>query len=119
MLILKYSYLDREKQLVKLLSNGSYGIFNLLTDSVLAEPVFDLLQYHSHTDSIWAKQNGFCFLIDHTGKRLSDAAVSEDEWMFIDKNDYCPGCHGNGCRNCHGFGIVPLGGDYASYYDEL
>ncbi|WP_230392049.1 hypothetical protein [Pontibacter sp. FD36] len=118
MLILKYSHLSREKQLVKFLANGKYGIYNHLTDDIFVEPVFDLLQYHSHTDSIWAKENGHYFLIDHSGKRLDDVVIAEEDWMFVDKNDRCPSCTCNGCRNCYGFGVVPIGGDYSGYFDD-
>ena len=118
MLILKYSYLDRDRHLVKLLVKGKYGIYSLAQAKLVAEPAFDLLQYHSRKDSIWAKKDGFYFLIDHAGNRLGDVSVSEDEWMFVDKNDRCPSCNGACCSDCHGFGIVPFKGDYSGYFDD-
>ncbi|TPE43598.1 hypothetical protein [Pontibacter mangrovi] len=118
MLILKYSHLDREKQLVKFLSHGSYGIYHLLTDIVLLEPTYDLLQYHSHTDLIWAKQNGFYFSIDAYGNKTDTEKIAEKDWLFIDKNDRCPSCNSKGCHACFGFGSVPAGGDYSYYFDD-
>jgi hypothetical protein len=117
-MILKYRYLDKEKQMVKLLSEGKYGIYDLVQENVVVAPVFDSLQYHKEDDVIWAKQNGYYFRIDHNGNMEDDERIVESDWLYIDKNDRCPSCNGKGCVDCFGFGSVPIGGDYNHYFDD-
>ncbi|SFH40478.1 hypothetical protein [Pontibacter chinhatensis] len=116
MLVLKYSSLDKEKQLVKVMSNEKYGIFNIVAREVVVVPTFDCLQYHPHHNAIWAKQDGFYFRIDTQGDRIGNEQIAESDWAFVDKNDRCPSCAGGGCNRCYGFGIIPIGGDFTPYF---
>lgn len=116
MVVLKYSFLDKDKQLVKVLSHGKYGIFNLTIKEVVAAPTFDCLQFHLHHNAIWAKRGGYYFAIDGFGNRLGEAPIPAQQWAFVDKNDRCPSCAGDGCNMCHGFGFIPFGGDFTPYF---
>lgn len=118
MMILTYSYLDKEKRMVKLLSEGKYGIYDLAQERIVVAPVLDCLQYHRHVDEIWAKRDGHYFRVDQSGNRRDSEQIAESEWGYIDKNDRCPSCGGKGCVECHGFGSVPISGDYSHYFDD-
>ncbi|WP_377483401.1 hypothetical protein [Pontibacter toksunensis] len=115
MLILKYSYLNRNMNLVKVLHNEKYGIYDLAKSEVLTEPQYDVLQYLPELDAIVAKKDGYYFYIDVYGNLMDTVMVAEQDWGIIDKNDTCPACFGHCCSDCHGFGIVSISGSY----DEL
>jgi len=110
--------LGSNHRLVKILVDGKYGILNLITDEIEAVPVFDQLQFHSTTDTIWAKRDGYYYVIDQNGNRTSNELIAEKDWMYIDQSDVCPKCKGGGCFDCYGFGVVPIGGDYEAYFND-
>ena len=128
MLILKHSYLDESKDLVKVLVGGGYGIYQLSTKQIIVPPVYD----HIHKfkgekalvrkgpevwyDSLFKGEAGekTQFLeIDRFGNEYPATPGLQEEYSgIIEKGDRCPDCDGAGCGSCCGLGFIPPGGDF-------